>query len=311
MDLHAHMRKVLSYALAMAALVRCGGLAAWRGPRFARRTTRLSSRSTATVEDSFADPGGAARRRERLDAALKAVGFDAAALEDDARLAGSAALRTYRSFVLPKSAGALANAEQPRRAETVANQVAYLAREARAADAEWLVNVDRSAAARAGAAPPHDLHVVLDGLRSGENVGNILRTAEAAGAASVYCCGTTPRPPTAAVLKAACNAAPHVDVRAAPSALDAVEALKADGVAVYAVETTRGAAPLYGSALPRPLALVFGNELVGVDPDVIAACDGVLCLPTFGVKNSLNVATCAGILIYDVVRRWQTTAPGD
>ncbi|EGB13186.1 hypothetical protein AURANDRAFT_6212, partial [Aureococcus anophagefferens] len=147
-----------------------------------------------------------------------------------------------------------------------------------------------------------DLTVILDGLRSGENVGNVIRTCETAGA-RVLCCGTTPAPPTPAVLKAACNAAPFVDVRREPSTLDAVRALQGRGVAVYALETTRGSVPLYDADLPAPLALVFGNELVGVHPDVLAACDGVVSLPTFGVKNSLNVASCAAAAVYEVVRR--------
>ncbi|KAH8067150.1 hypothetical protein JL721_7849 [Aureococcus anophagefferens] len=239
-----------------------------------------ASRSTATTDDFVADPAGAARRRARLDAALRDVGLDPASLDDDARLRGSSALRTYRSFVLPKSLGALATAEAPQRAATIANQVAFQAREAVAAHEAWLVNVDRAAAERP-AEPPHDLTVILDGLRSGENVGNVIRTCETAGA-RVLCCGTTPAPPTPAVLKAACNAAPFVDVRREP-------------------------VPLYDADLPAPLALVFGNELVGVHPDVLAACDGVVSLPTFGVKNSLNVASCAAAAVYEVVRRWRSS----
>ena len=264
-----------------------------------------ASRSTATTDDFVADPAGAARRRARLDAALRDVGLDPASLDDDARLRGSSALRTYRSFVLPKSLGALATAEAPQRAATIANQVAFQAREAVAAHEAWLVNVDRAAAERP-AEPPHDLTVILDGLRSGENVGNVIRTCETAGA-RVLCCGTTPAPPTPAVLKAACNAAHFVDVRREPSTLDAVRALQGRGVAVYALETTRGSVPLYDADLPAPLALVFGNELVGVHPDVLAACDGVVSLPTFGVKNSLNVASCAAAAVYEVVRRWRSS----
>ena len=105
-----------------------------------------ASRSTATTDDFVADPAGAARRRARPDAALRDVGLDPASLDDDARLRGSSALRTYRSFVLPKSLGALATAEAPQRAATIANQVAFQAREAVAAHEAWLVNVDRAAA---------------------------------------------------------------------------------------------------------------------------------------------------------------------
>ncbi|KAH8046191.1 hypothetical protein JL722_13795 [Aureococcus anophagefferens] len=184
-----------------------------------------ASRSTATTDDFVADPAGAARRRARLDAALRDVGLDPASLDDDARLRGSSALRTYRSFVL-----------------------------------EIL-------GARGGRAPQRG---------DDREPGRVQR-------------------------------APFVDVRREPSTLDAVRALQGRGVAVYALETTRGSVPLYDADLPAPLALVFGNELVGVHPDVLAACDGVVSLPTFGVKNSLNVASCAAAAVYGVVRRWRSS----
>jgi tRNA G18 (ribose-2'-O)-methylase SpoU len=63
--------------------------------------------------------------------------------------------------------------------------------------------------------------------------------------------------------------------------------------------------------MPRPLALVFGNELVGVHVDVLKECDGLVCIPTNGIKNSLNVATCASIVMWEALRQWQVVSDED
>jgi tRNA G18 (ribose-2'-O)-methylase SpoU len=107
-----------------------------------------------------------------------------------------------------------------------------------------------------------------------------------------------------------------VRTRHVPSALDAVAQLQAAGVRVCAAETVEGSASLYDesnvrlqAALGSPLAIVFGNELVGVDARVLARCDAIIHLPTFGAKNSLNVATCATALVYEILRRWGKLDP--
>ncbi|KAJ8604355.1 hypothetical protein CTAYLR_002542 [Chrysophaeum taylorii] len=267
-----------------------------------RGGVRRLSRSTATGEDAvFVE--GSVERRARLDGALLDAGWDPARLEEDRRLEGSAALRMYRSFVLPKSEKALAIASQPQRARTVANQIAFLARETIAEQTAWLENRDREIAA---GRPQHALDVILDGLRSGENVGNILRTFETAGARTAYACGTTPRPPNPAVLKAACRSAEYVDARHEPSALEVVRRLQRRNTTVLALETTPGrSVSLYDVRIPAdaPVALVFGNELVGVAPEVLGAVDRIVHIPTFGTKNSLNVASAAAVAIFEVVRR--------
>ena len=267
------------------------------------------SRSTATDDDAVFVTNSTVRRA-RLDAALVALGVDVAPLNEDPMLAGTPALRAYRSFILPKSERALAVAESPQRAITVAAQISFGLREAAAHRADWLRNHDRGlaeAAAARGGAPRAPLALVLDGLRSGENVGSILRTAEAGGIDRVVGCGTTPAPPHPSVLRAACGAAAHVRHEHAPSAVMAIEQLRAEGFAVWALETAAGAAPLASRALaplPSPLALVLGNELVGVGAEALAACDRVVMLPTFGVKNSLNVAAAASAAVYEVLRQW-------
>lgn len=263
------------------------------------------SRSTATFEDKLFGEGSDARRK-RLDSELRALGVDPSQLDWDTRLDGSAALRAYRSFVWPKSENALAMASQPSRSRTIAAQIAYSVRESVATHTEWLQNRDVT---RLTQRTPLPLDIVLDGLRSGENVGSIMRTVETAGARSIFACGTTPMPPVPAVQKAACNAV--VDISKEPCALDVVRELRNAGTIVWALETTRHSVSLYDTYAPtdKPLALVFGNELVGISPDVIEEADAVVRIPTFGTKNSLNVAAAAAVVIYEIVRRWGEAHP--
>ena len=111
------------------------------------------------------------------------------------------------------------------------------------------------------------------------------------------------------------GAAEHVslgdDNEGAPATtLQTVLDLKAEGCKVYGLETTANSKSLWETQLPDagdgPVAFVFGNELIGVDVQVLRECDGIICLPTYGIKNSLNVATCAGIMVWDTLRRLKT-----
>lgn len=284
----------------MLALLRRTSTFAPRGSsRF--RTTR----SAAEQADDALVAAGATERRRRLDEELTSLGFDADRLESDAALRGSAALATYRKFVIPKTAKGLRDALAPARAASVAVDVVGLAHKHLSEQADWLRNRDRALQERPP--PPHaDLVVVLDGLRSGENVGSVLRTVETAGAGRVICCGTTPVPPTPAVLRAAMGCADLVEVEEAPSTLETVLRLQRDGYAVWACETTARSVPLFDTAPPRPLALVFGHEEFGVSIDVMEACDAVVEIPVYGLKNSLNVANAVAVVVFGVVRRWST-----
>lgn len=141
-----------------------------------------------------------------------------------------------------------------------------------------------------------------------------LRLAEAARVDSVRLCGMTPRPPHPKVLKTAMGAAEYVslgDDKDTSSTLQTVLALKANGYKVYGVETTENATSLWNTPVPdedtEPIAYVFGNELIGVDVQVLRECDGIICLPTYGNKNSLNVATCVGIIVWDTLRKLKLT----
>lgn len=275
--------------------------------RSAGRSAALCSASRSTArpeEERFA--AGADERKARLGVALAECGFgELDELLSSADFAGSAALRMYTSFVWPKSSAALANCEKPQRAAVVARQVAFLVREHRAGRAAWLRNHDRALAEVAG--ERHPLTLVLDNLRSAANVGNILRAAEAARLARVYHCGISPAPPDPKLLKTAMGSAEYVPHERRGSTLEVVRELRAAGVAVWAAETTERSLPHTAARFPRAAgtAIVLGNELIGVDVDVLAECDGVVQIPTFGVKNSLNVATAASVLVWEVLRQWE------
>lgn len=273
------------------------------------------SRSTFAEEaESF--HVGARARRVALDAELAVRGLsgdELAALLESADHRGSPAFRAYNSFVYPKSEGALANAEKAGRLATVAQAVCFLHREQKAEHATWLRNHDRTLAEADAANPGRfPLTLVLDNIRSAHNVGSLLRAAEAARVESVHLCGITPAPPHASVLKTALGAAEYVPHERSPSTLATVRGLQARGVAVWAAETCPGrSVDLREAALPQPLALVLGNELIGVDTQVLDACDGVVSIPMFGVKNSINVATAGAIVLWEALRQWEVSAEAE
>ena len=137
---------------------------------------------------------GADQRAAGLLTALSERGFgveELDALLHAKQFRGSAALRTYNSFVFPKSEGAYWNAEKPGRLATIAQSIVFLVKEQRAEQAEWLRNHDRSRAEADALGPRHPLHLVLDNVRSAHNTGNLLRAAEAARVTCVHSCGIT------------------------------------------------------------------------------------------------------------------------
>ena len=256
---------------------------------------------------SALDSGVSGPRRVALDAELARLGIDAAALLTDPAQEGAPALKAYNTFINPRRAAlarATAQALGPAAARA-AHHVAFLARQRRAELADYVRNADRAArdrAARGAALQP--LVLVLDNVRSAYNVGSILRTAETAAVREVVACGLTPTPPHAGVRKTAFSAAETVPVRHVPAPLAAVRALQAEGCAVFGLETTARSRAYVHVDYPRPTALVLGNEVTGIDPEVLDACDGLIEIPTFGLKNSLNVAAACPVVVFEVLRRW-------
>jgi tRNA G18 (ribose-2'-O)-methylase SpoU len=153
---------------------------------------------------------------------------------------------------------------------------------------------------------PHPLSVVVHDIRSAHNVGSIFRTADAAGCAHVYLTGFSAEPDHRGVAKTALGAQDAVPWSVEPDVLALLAQLRAAGVTVAALERTPEAvAPSEVPVDAFPLALVVGNEVAGVPPEVLAAADLVVGLPQYGVKASLNVSVAFGVAAYGLVERFR------
>lgn len=151
------------------------------------------------------------------------------------------------------------------------------------------------------------LVVVLDNVRSMHNVGSVFRTCDAFRAEGVVLCGITATPPQNEIHKTALGAEESVGWQYAEDTCEAVRRLQTEGYTVLAVEQCEGSTmlPLTHSDFITPekkYAVVLGNEVHGVQQEVINLCDGCLEIPQFGTKHSLNVSVTAGIIIWEFAR---------
>ncbi len=141
--------------------------------------------------------------------------------------------------------------------------------------------------------------VVLDNIRSMHNVGSVFRTADAFLAEGICLCGYTPQPPHRDIHKTALGATETVYWLYFSTTLEAVAVLKEKGYRLFAVEQAEGSISLETfSATGEKLAVIFGNEVGGVDAEVIAMCDGCIEIPQWGTKHSLNISVAAGIVLW-------------
>ena len=151
-------------------------------------------------------------------------------------------------------------------------------------------------------APRLPLEVVLDNIRSLENVGSIFRTADGVGVRKLWLCGITGYPPQAGIAKAAIGAESCVPWEYQASARAVVERMKADSFQIVVLEQAEGALPVDDFVARKPLCLVIGNEVDGIADDVCALADAGVEIEMRGVKNSLNVAVAFGVAAH-VLRR--------
>lgn len=152
--------------------------------------------------------------------------------------------------------------------------------------------------------PRHPVHVVLDNIRSAFNVGSMFRTADAGAVAHVHLCGMSAHPPHKKLEKTALGAFDYVPWTYYERNRDCLDALHAEGIPVVAIEVTEDARDMSGYQWPRPVAVVFGNEVNGVNHRVLRRCDAVVKIPMYGFKNTVNVATAFGIVLFDILRQW-------
>lgn len=164
-------------------------------------------------------------------------------------------------------------------------------------------DLDRLSVADFKKASKKPIVVVMDQIRSMHNVGSVFRTADAFLINGICLCGFTPQPPHRDIHKTALGATETIDWVYYENTIDAVYALHQQGYQVFAIEQTDNSIPLNAFEKPnQPIALVFGNEVDGVDEDVIKACDGVIEIPQWGMKHSLNISVAAAVVLWELVR---------
>lgn len=144
--------------------------------------------------------------------------------------------------------------------------------------------------------------IVLDNIRSLNNIGSVFRTSDAFLIEKIYLCGITAKPPHKDIHKTALGSTETVDWEYVENTLDLVKNLQAANIKVVAIEQAENAAML-NDFTPEPdttYALVFGNEVKGVAQDVVYASDIVIEIPQFGTKHSLNISVSCGVVVWDV-----------
>lgn len=147
--------------------------------------------------------------------------------------------------------------------------------------------------------------LILDDIRSLNNVGSVFRTADAFRASKLYLCGITGQPPHRDITKTALGATESVSWEHIPDVMALVQQLQSDGWVVAAVEQAEGSISLSDFS-PEPnkrYAFVLGNEVTGVQDEVVQLADLVLEVPQFGTKHSLNIAVTTGIVCWDFLQK--------
>ena len=149
------------------------------------------------------------------------------------------------------------------------------------------------------------LAVILDEVRSLHNIGSVFRTWDAFLVERIYLCGITATPPHPEMHKTALGAEDTVDWKYVKHTLEAVEELHNEGYTVLAIEQVEGSTMLDELELEpdKKYAIVMGNEVKGVQQEVIDACDGCIEIPQYGTKHSLNVSVTTGIVLWEFANK--------
>ena len=148
--------------------------------------------------------------------------------------------------------------------------------------------------------------VILDNVRSAQNVGSFFRTADAFGIEHIALCGISATPPNREIHKTALGAEMSVAWSYYPTTLECVERLRAEGYRILAIEQIENSTMLntFRAEEGVKYALVFGNEVDGVDQAIADVVDGAIEIPQVGIKHSLNVSVSAGILMWEMFRQY-------
>ncbi len=146
------------------------------------------------------------------------------------------------------------------------------------------------------------LIVVLDNIRSCNNIGSVFRTSDALLIEKIFLCGITATPPNKDIHKTALDAEKSVDWEYLENTEDVVLILQNEGYKVYAIEQVENSIllPNFQPSNNEKIAIVFGNEVKGVKQSVVDICDGSIEIPQFGTKHSFNISVSAGIVLWDL-----------
>ena len=256
------------------------------------------------------------RRLTALNAALIQLTSTTGEELMDEQYAGTPPARIYRSFVAPRINAVHILEPIERAANRTAMQIELAVRQVRADKANYLRNTDNPGRAVSNetegslTAKLNPIALVLDNLRSAFNVGSIFRTAETGGVKILVTCGITPHPPHPKLSKTALTATEMVPSKHYQDTLTAIRELKDRGYTIAVMETTSRSSVYTEVVYPEKLALVVGNEVTGVDTRIIEEADMIVEIPTFGVKNSLNVASALPIVLFEVLRQWRPKTTG-
>ncbi len=152
------------------------------------------------------------------------------------------------------------------------------------------------------------LIIILDNIRSLNNIGSVFRTSDALLIEKMYLCGITATPPNKDIHKTALDAEKSVDWEYLENTEDAVSKLKNEGYKVYAIEQVENSIllPDFRPTENEKIAIVFGNEVKGVKQTVVDICDGSIEIPQFGTKHSFNISVSAGIVLWDIFQKIKT-----
>ncbi|WP_027137732.1 RNA methyltransferase [Gaetbulibacter saemankumensis] len=152
------------------------------------------------------------------------------------------------------------------------------------------------------------LIIILDNIRSLNNIGSVFRTSDAFLIEKIYLCGITATPPHKDIHKTALGSTDTVAWEYVENTIDLVEKLKQKGVKVCAIEQAENATMLneFTPEKDTTYALVFGNEVKGVAQDVVSTSDMVIEIPQFGTKHSLNISVSCGVVVWDIFSKMKT-----
>jgi tRNA G18 (ribose-2'-O)-methylase SpoU len=162
--------------------------------------------------------------------------------------------------------------------------------------------LDRKTIADFKQAQKTPLIIILDDIRSLHNIGSVFRTADAFLIEKIYLCGITAIPPNKEIHKTALGATDTVTWEYQNNVLDVIHNLKKEEVEIYAIEQVVNAIFLddFKVTAQKKYALIFGNEVFGVNQEAIKLCDGAIEIPQLGTKHSLNISVSTGIVIWDL-----------